>query len=436
MRIISGMMLAAGVGLAIGCGSNTPPAAEPTSQLAGEPNTRSLSPEPSPQPDSQTHPVATKDVIPGALIPVPVPASAAGWELDPTKHQIPSSPVYGRLAGATFSPEAQFLGDALRFRVLKEGFPERQVTIQFSPERAKTVAEGLKLTVRPEQPPGPDVPTVMAQFPASKLGEEAKIVEFANGYALTLELGKRQENKLPGSIYLSLPGEETREFLVGTFTAEWVRSVTEPPGPNDAPYITGRVTVVDPAETQIKVGYVALPTPTDFALDAVQMPFVSQGRWARTEFYRPRITTLIAADAADKPARYEHTRLAPSRYLVYAAIPDGGPAVWKWVAVTPDAKLTADLHLNPTQVGKLEVTVPTGTTEKVRLAPADDPATPVPPDLFLGISVSLGLEAEAKDGPAKFDKLSPGRYEVRSGDLSGVAEIKPGETVKVDLKKK
>ena len=113
MRIVSGMMLTAVVSLTIGCGSNTPPSVEPKSPLAGEPNTPSLSPESPPQPDSQLQSQATKDVIPGALIPVPVPAPAAGWELDPTKHQIPSTPVSGNLAGATFSPEAQFVGESL-----------------------------------------------------------------------------------------------------------------------------------------------------------------------------------------------------------------------------------------------------------------------------------------------------------------------------------
>ena len=435
MRIVSGMMLATAIGLTLGCGSSAPPPSETKPTPASETPTTNT-PVSHPQKDETPTPTPpTKESIPGKMIPVPVPAPTASWEMDTAKHQIPSIPVTGKLAGATFTPEVQFLSDSLRFRILKDGIPERQLTIQFSPERAKTLASGLKLVVKPEQPNGPDVPTVLAEFPPPKSGETGA-VGYANGYAMTLELGKRQKDKLPGSIYLSLPGEPAHEFLAGTFTAEWVRPVTEPPGADDAPFIIGKVTIAAATKAQLKVGYVGLPKAGDFAIDALQMPFVDAGRWARSDFYRPRMTTLIAADSPTNAARYEHTKLPPCRYLVYAAIADGGPAVWKWVNLAPDAQITADLAIDPAKVGSLEVTVPADMKGKIQLAPADDPKTPIPPDLFLGISVSLGLQHAIEKGPVKFEKLMPGHYEVHAGDLSGVVEIKAGETAKLDLKKK
>ena len=69
----------------------------------------------------------------------------------------------------------------------------------------------------------------------------------------------------------------------------------------------------------------------------------------------------------------------------------------------------------------------------VSAAPAEDGK---PWDANLpAVAHALGLQAEPKDNKATFAKLAPGRYEVRAGDLSGTAEVKAGETAKVELKK-
>src|SRR5262249_9036914 len=59
-----------------------------------------------------------------------------------------------------------------------------------------------------------------------------------------------------------------------------------------------------------------------------------------------------------RPTRYEHSRLAPGRYLVFASIVGGGPMAWKWVTVTPTTTMTVDFTLDPMQVGGLEVGAP------------------------------------------------------------------------------
>ena len=93
-----------------------------------------------------------------------------------------------------------------------------------SPGQAKAASAGLKLTVRPDQPPGPDVPTVTAEVTAGSPKPETKASAYVNGYALTLELGKRDKGKVPGKIYLSLP-TDAKDFLAGTFAAEPEASV-------------------------------------------------------------------------------------------------------------------------------------------------------------------------------------------------------------------
>jgi len=188
-------------------------------------------------------------------------------------------------------------------------------------------------------------------------------------------------------------------------------------------------------DTLVKVGYVGLPKPGEFVGDTIEMQLVGGGRWARTDYFRPRITTFISANAAGESGRFEHTHLTPARYFVYAAIPEKGPAAGKWVTVTSDTKLTLDLTINTTAVGKLDVVIPAGTKGKVQLAPADDPTTRIDSLLFVLIAASLRLEQEAPAGVAKFENLAPGRYEVRADDLFGVVEIKPGETARLELKK-
>ena len=413
MRTISGMMLTVVIGMLVGCGGS------------GESS-------PQPKPHAEESPKVETPAAPSPGAPAPTPASPPAWEMDPAKHAIPASPVKGKLAGADFAPEALVQGESLHLRVLdKDGIPEREVVLKLPADQAKAAAEGLKLVVKPDQSPGPDVPEIMTVFPPAKQGDPGANA-YVNGYALTLELGKRDKRKVPGKIFLSLPGDE-KDFLAGTFTADWVRSPAVPPGPEDAPFIQGSLKVSGVENPTVKVGYAAQPTAEAFAFDAIQMSLMGPG-WARSEHMKPRISTLVAAEG-DKPARYEHIHLTPGRYLVYAAI-DGGPAAWKWLDLPADGKVTADLSIDATKAGSLEVKVGEGLGDTVRLAPADEPGKRVPPGLILGIALSLNLEQKVKDGAVKFEKLAAGRYEVLAGDASEIVEIKPGETTTVTLAKK
>lgn len=425
MRTLSGMMLAAVIAFLAGCGGSDSPKAEPKAAPT-DPNKKDADPGTTPPKDAPKTDGPKKSDPPGPLV---------AWEMDVAKHAIPTAPVSGTLGGAAFTPEAQFMGDTLTFRVLRQGIPERQVSLKLSPEQAKAAAAGLKLTVNKDQPQGPDVPTVTAEVTTGAPKAETKASAYVNGYALTLELGKREKDRLPGKIYLSLP-TDAKDFLAGTFSAEWVRPVSVPPGPEDAPFVQGTVTLAGAGpDAQVKVGYAGEPKPNELAFDVIQMPFVGPNQSARSDHAKPRVTTFVSAEAAGKPARYEHTRLAPGRYLVFAAV-EGGPAVWKWLTVPADGQLTADFALDATKTGKLEVTLPADVKDKVQAVPADDPATPIPPAVASGVAFSFGLEAEPKDGKAAFANLGPGRYEVRAGDLAGTVEVKAGETAKLELKKK
>lgn len=418
MRTLSGMILGLAVLAAAGCGGG---ASSATAELPPPPPRTDPPPSTEPTRETPKPPEPKKDASPNP------PAAAAAWELDPARHAIPDRPAAGQFGGKPFAPAAEMQGDSLSFRAAADGkTADREIVIKLSPELLKKAADGLKVVVKPDQAAGPDVPEVQTDVADRK---PVSRVDFAGGFALTLELGKRAAGKVPGKVFLALPvlkdGDE-KAFLAGTFTADWVRPLGSPPVADEAPFVQGKLTV--PAGAEVRVGYAGL-AGGKLAHDATAaLAFRETLTATRSETNKPRVTTLEAAGPT--AGRYDHTRLDPGRYLVYAA-PTGGPVQWKWVTVEPTSQLTIDFALD-TKAGGLEVTVPAGTPGPVWAAPADDK----PWDANLPtVAHALGMQAESKDNKASLAKLAPGKYEVRAADLSATVEVKPGETAKVELKK-
>lgn len=420
MRTLCGLMLI----VALGCGGSATPTPEPKAPLTPEPT-----PAPQPSEPKKDDPKAGEPKKDDPKTPPPPPVAA--WELDPAKHAVPTAPAAGTLAKAAFVPvEAEFQGDTLTFRTTdKDRNPLVTLGVKLLPEQAKAAAAGLKLVVKPDDPKG-KVPTVTVELPAEKKGE-LKAFVFENFYALTLDLGKREKGSLAGRVYLSLPGDD-KDFLAGTFTADWVRPTSEPPGGDDAPFVHGAVRVVGAkADTDVSVGYVGTPKGNDLPTDTLTMRYAGAGDLSgRSDQSKPRVTLYVAAETADKAGRYEHTRLPAGKYLVFATSPGFAPQA-KWLTLPADGKVALDFALDPAKGGKLDVKVPAGATGKAFAVPADD--APVPPEVFGFASSALGLSADVQNGVARFDRLAPGRYEVRLGDLTGTAEVKANETATLEL---
>lgn len=422
MRTLCGLLLI----VALGCGGSATPTPEPKSPLP---------PGPTPQPTEpkKDDPKAgdPKKDEPKKDEPKTPPPPAAAWELDPAKHTVPTAPATGTLAKAAFTPvEIEFQADTLTFRTTdKDRNPLVTLNLKLLPEQAKSAAGGLKLVVKPDDPEG-KVPTITVEVPGEKKGE-LKAFVFANYYGLTLDLGKREKGSVAGRVYLSLPGDD-KDFLAGTFTADWVRPASEPPGADDAPFVHGAVRVVGAkADTDVSVGYVGVPKGNDFPTDTLTMRYAGAGGLSgRSDHIKPRVTLYVAAEAADKAGRYEHTRLPAGKYLVFAAAA-GFPPQAKWLTLPADGKQALDLALDPAAAGKLDVKAPAGVTGKVLVVPADD--TPVAPEVFGFASSALGLGADVQNGVARFGALAPGRYEVRLGDSSGTVEVKRNETATLEL---
>src|SRR5262249_21390115 len=145
----------------------------------------------------------------------------------------------------------------------------------------------------------------------------------------------------------------------------------------------------------------------------------------------------IAGDGKSVPTRYEHSRLAPGRYLVFAAIP-GGAMAWKWVSVSATTTETVDFTLDPAQTGGLEVGAPLEALGKVHLVPVNDQPGAIPPEpnVAFAIALHLRLEQDIVARKALFKNLAPGKYEVRAGGQVRTVEVVAGKTVELDFDRK
>jgi hypothetical protein len=146
-------------------------------------------------------------------------APKVGWTTDLDKMKVPDRPASGKLAGQDFKVEGVKLeaSGALTLRQGKDFFPDLAVLI-FLPIRAGQGIEGKSYVVAATTVPGQQRPHIHMQrrAPGEKL---PKGQAFINDYAMKLEFGKAQGDRVPARIYLCLP-DEGKSFVAGTFTLE------------------------------------------------------------------------------------------------------------------------------------------------------------------------------------------------------------------------
>ncbi len=357
-------------------------------------------------------------------------APSEPYQMDPANHRLPGGPVAGRLDGKEFTPDrVEFTEKSLVFRRGKDIFPDQEVRVALRAEAGKPLLPA-KVTVNPSQQ-GTDGtnPTIST---SSRSGDASpRNALMTNGYALTLEIGPREKGKVRGTIYLCLP-DEARSYLAGAFEAEWVRDFTAPPDAEDAPYIQGTVALTGKKELMVTVGYAGLTGSGETISDRAGVP-IGVGAAVQSATYKPRLATLREDDAG---VRYDFTRLPPGWYVVFAQLQDG-PLAWQKVEVKSDGRHTLDLKLDAAAAGTVEVTVPADHKGALRLAPHDF-GFPDPNDLLsTNLGFALDLQAEPKDGKARFKNVPPGKYAIlpASGTIIrlGTVEVTAGKTATVEL---
>jgi hypothetical protein len=373
--------------------------------------------------------------------PPPAPPAPVVHEMDPAKHAVPAGPVRGRLAGvAVGGADVSLEGRTLVFRKPAAAPGEEwRVSVELPADPGRDGSPPRMVLGPADEVPAGSVWTVLADLPqpAGPDGKDRRL-GWRGGCAITLEFGKREGGKLPGKAFLALPDVPNvppGSVLAGTFVAACPRQPDDPPGPEDVPYVNGAVAArgAGPGPA-LRVGYFGALGPDRFCLGSADAEL--DGRQTVRAFYdKPHVTTLAAGDAAN-PSRYEHSKLTPGRYLVFAAL-RGGPVAGKWVEVKPGSTTTADLGVDAADPGGLEVTAPLEALGKVHLIPADEPGRPPLTDVaFEAAALQLGLEADIVARKAVLKNLAPGRYEVRAGKQSRVVEVAAGKVAELDFAKK
>jgi len=348
------------------------------------------------------------------------------YEIDPDKHVIPETAATGKLRGKTFTPDrVELEGNRLSLRQGKDFFADLEISM-FLSDKLK-LAEGVKVVVRPTTKWTAGIPSLHV---SSREGKNLPDTKFINDdYAMTLELGKPDKGKIPGKIYLCLPDSQ-RSYVVGTFVAQRKRSMSEPPGAEEVPFIQGTISPLLKKDQELWVGYLGLPTGGQMISDSAGgSAFESGGGGSRSMSYAPRTAGVRFEKFTPL---FDFTNLPPGRYLVYARLKDG-PTQWKWVDVAADGRANADITLDAANVGTVEVKLPDGVKE-ARLLPADL-GNPAPDSRFTDRLIrALELKGEAKDGQATIANVPPGKYQVHAGKFRGEVEVAVGKTAMVELK--
>src|ERR1043166_256174 len=180
---------------------------------------------PWPAPGSALSPPSAKPSVPNSrpssgspTQPAPTPVAPRPVDpkvtTNPLTAQIPDTFISGTVRGRDFKPDSVTItSSGLVLKQGKEFFPDLSVTL-FLRAGAGEILDGRKFAIGPQATPGVAYSIHVARK-ESKGGVPS--TEIVNGnYALRLEFGTRQGNKIPGKIYLELPKSlETK--IAGTF---------------------------------------------------------------------------------------------------------------------------------------------------------------------------------------------------------------------------
>ncbi|HZT23390.1 MAG TPA: hypothetical protein VFB55_10815 [Verrucomicrobiae bacterium] len=144
---------------------------------------------------------------------IPPPANDTNWMLNLAGVKIPDTRAAGRIHGEDFVVERAFLqGGTLTLRYGTRGPVVLGLTIHFPGARPESLA-GKSFDIATN---APRAARVSLRWPDHDRTEHDSL---ENGYALRLQFGSIQNNRIEGKIYFCAP-DETKSYVAGTFTAE------------------------------------------------------------------------------------------------------------------------------------------------------------------------------------------------------------------------
>ena len=148
------------------------------------------------------------------------PAVPARWTLDVEGAETPNGRVAGSMSGSNFvaNDVVLYTGSATPILALRQGDRfdvERELLVYLRVKPGESL-EGRSWIVARDQPAG--APQVVKRWKTTpRVAPQQQT--FSAGYAMKLELGKASDGRLPGKIYLALPGPD-QTVAGGVFTAD------------------------------------------------------------------------------------------------------------------------------------------------------------------------------------------------------------------------
>ncbi|HLP76008.1 MAG TPA: hypothetical protein VK327_03755 [Candidatus Paceibacterota bacterium] len=151
--------------------------------------------------------------------------SSNAWRLDLADQPFPEATVSGKIHGSDFFCDRAVLqGGALTLRMGKDWPPDLGLTVFLFARGAEELA-GKSALVTTNNIRSPRVALRW------KEGDENETDVFTNGFALKIEFGNQEGNRLPGKIYICLPDPE-QSYIAGTFNAD----IRKPSPPKPKPH--------------------------------------------------------------------------------------------------------------------------------------------------------------------------------------------------------
>jgi hypothetical protein len=362
------------------------------------------------------------------------PLVDAVWKTDLKQVKIPESPASGMLHGVPFKPDRVELDHGvLTLRQGKDFFADGEIRL-FLLGNDKEVPEGKSFEVSASDEFANC--QVLMQYKAS--GQNLPVSEnFGNKYALKLELGKLNDDQLPGKIYLCLP-DASKSFVAGAFHAQVLADPSAKPGLKQVPFVTGKIDIKGKPKDKhpISAGYAGQTTAgmwqSNNAGYEVELGNEIGGNVTSTTF-APRNTNFQYD--AKQGGRYSHVKVSPGRYLVYAKM-DPHFFDWKWIEIKSDSQISLDFTLDLAQTGDLEVALPqTADMNGADIIPLDgDGALPDFKGDWSPMGTALGTHVRPQNSKIVMKGLRAGKYRVIVGKATIDVEVKAGMTAKNELK--
>jgi hypothetical protein len=263
--------------------------------------------------------------------------------------------------------------------------------------------------------------------------KEATIV-FAPDYTMTLRFTNQARDTVNGVIDLVVK-KPADTWIKGEFRATYRKSPTAPLGPEDAPYVQGRIVVKGAKKVEkLGAGYVGVgadgkpySNEAAFPIDVgepVYIPIPSSEK--------PSQLTWLASTGDG--ITYRHLNVPPGDYLVYLRH-DTVMSAWKRIKLKDGDQQTIDLTIDPATTGEVVVTFPeSAATDPAEMSLSLVPAKADLPELGLGSEHYFNVATVKKgDKTVKVSGIPAGKYRAVLGTNEAEVEVLAGKSAAVTL---